>query len=66
MEKLFNLDADFVRNQLESKEIQHDSNTPCTPEENFLEALLDGAEKMLKDKEAKKIFNEILVDGSGN
>ena len=65
MEKIFNLDADYVRSQCEPHGVQADSNTPFYPEKNFLDVLTEGIQKLPKSEESQNFFREAFGDGSG-
>ena len=65
MDKIFNLNADYVRNQCKPQDAQCDSNTPFYPEKNFLDVLTEGVHKLPDTDESQKFFREAFGDGSG-
>ena len=65
MEKIFNLDADYVRSQCEPHNVQCDANKPFYPEKNFWDVLVEGSQKLPDTEESQKFFREAFGDGSG-
>lgn len=65
VEKIFNLNADYVRNQCEPRDVQCDSNTPFYPEKDFWEVLTEGVQKLPDTEESQKFFRNAFGDGSG-
>ena len=65
MEKIFNLDAEYVRSECAPRDVQCDSNKPFYPEKNFWDVLAEGSQKLVGDEESKKLFRNAFGDGSG-